>query len=277
MTLPSPAGNPTDVVRIVQDVVGDHLLGAYQHGSAVLGGLRPRSDIDVLCVVAEPIADHERAALVRRIMAISGSRATLGPARPVELTVVVGRDVRPWRYPPRCDFLYGEWLRGEYEQGAVPAPFVNPDLAPVLAMTLLGNRPLLGPPPAALLDPVPRDDLCRALVSAVPGLLSELATDTANVLLTLARIWRTLATGEITSKDVSAAWVLERLPPERGAPLARARAVYLGQQPDAWEDLLHEVPELADQVVLMIDRLARRGRRAVVSAHGPGLATGEVV
>jgi streptomycin 3"-adenylyltransferase len=241
-----------DVVRIVQDVVGDNLIAAYLHGSAVLGGLRPRSDLDVLCVVSEPLHPHERAVLVRRIMAVSGSRAALGPARPVELTVVVGRDVRPWRYPPSCDFRYGEWLRDEYEQGKVPSPFVNPDLAPLLAMTLLANRPLLGPPPAALLDPVPRQDLDRALVGAVPRLLSEVATDTTNVLLTLARIWRTLATGEFTSKDVAADWVLECLPPERGAALARARAVYLGHEQDRWDDLRPQVRELAAELARLV-------------------------
>lgn len=238
-----------DVVRIVQDVVGDNLMAAYLHGSAVLGGLRPRSDIDVLCVVSEPTRQPERALLMRRIMAISGSRAALGPARPVELTIVVGRDVRPWRHPPRCDFRYGEWLRDEYEQGKVPAPFVNPDLAPLLAMTLLGDRPLVGPPPAALLDPVPREDLERALVGAVPRLLAELMTDTTNVLLTLARIWRTLATGEFAPKDVAADWVLERVPPERKAALARARAVYLGYEQDRWDDLEPEVRDLALELV----------------------------
>ena len=247
-----------DVVRIVHEVLGDNLIGAYLHGSAVLGGLRPRSDIDVLCVVSEPTHQHERAVLMRRIMAISGSRAALGPARPVELTIVVGRDVRPWRYPPRCDFRYGEWLRDEYEQGKVPAPFVNPDLAPLLAMTLQGDRPLVGPPPAVLLDPVPRQDLDRALVGEVPRLLAEITTDTTNVLLTLTRIWRTLTTGEFTPKDVAADWVLERLPPEHRAALARARAVYLGHEPDSWDELQPEVTQLAGEIVRAINRIADR-------------------
>lgn len=254
VTVTDPAAEAMEVVRIVEDVVGDNLVAAYLHGSAVLGGLRPRSDIDVLCVVSEPTPQHERAMLVQRIMAISGSRAALGPARPVELTIVVGRDVRPWRYPPQCDFLYGEWLRDEYEQGTVPSPFVNPDLAPLLARTLLDGRPLVGPPPAALLDPVPREDLDRALVSAVPDLLSDLATDTTNVLLTLARIWHTLATGEFTPKDMAADWVLERVPPERKAALARARAVYLGDEQDRWDDLQLEVRELASELVRRVNQ-----------------------
>jgi predicted nucleotidyltransferase len=258
MTSAGPAGNAMDVVRIVQDVVGDKLIGAYLHGSAVLGGLRPLSDIDVLCVVSESTDQRQRAVLVRRIMAISGSRAALGPARPVELTIVVGDDIRPWRYPPSCDFQYGEWLRDEYEQGTVPAPFDDPGLALLVTMALLGNRPLVGPPPAALLDPVPRQDLDRALVSDVPRLLAEAGTDTTNVLLTLARIWLTLAAGNITSKDVAADWALERLPSERRAALTRARAVYLGHEPDSWDDFQPEVGRLAEELVRAIDRIIDR-------------------
>ena len=32
------------------------------------------------------------------------------------MSVVVEADVKPWRYPPGQEFLYGEWLRDIYEQ-----------------------------------------------------------------------------------------------------------------------------------------------------------------
>ena len=34
-----------------------------------------------------------------------------------QVTVVVRSEVRPWRYPPRMDFQYGEWLRSDLEIG----------------------------------------------------------------------------------------------------------------------------------------------------------------
>jgi streptomycin 3"-adenylyltransferase len=105
-------------VRLVRDVLGEDVLGAYLHGSAVLDGLRPGSDVDVLAVLRRSATTAERRALVDGLLDISGSRARRGPARPVELTLVVQSDVRPWRYPPRSDFLYGEWLRDDYERGA---------------------------------------------------------------------------------------------------------------------------------------------------------------
>lgn len=156
-------------------------------------------------------------------------------ARPVELIVVVQDDVRPWRYPPVCDFLYGEWLRAEYERGVLPEPESSPDLAPLLTMTLAGDAALYGPPPAQLLDPVPLVDLWRAIVAGVPQLLGDLDHDTRNVLLTLARVWTTLATDTIRSKDAAADWAIERLPSEHRAVLAHARAVYLGEEEERWD------------------------------------------
>ncbi|MEU8848754.1 aminoglycoside adenylyltransferase family protein [Streptomyces sp. NPDC048564] len=238
------------LLPFLHHTLGTSLLGSYLHGSAALGGLRPHSDIDVLVVVSEPTTHAQRRALVEELLHVSG-----GAARPVELILVVQDDVRPWRYPPICDFLYGEWLRAEYERGFVPGPEPMPDLAPLLTMALLADAPLHGPPPADLLAPVPPADLRSAITAGVPDLLAELDTDTRNVLLTLARIWTTLATGAIRSKDAAADWALARLPAERRPVLAHARAVYLGDEDECWHgDLLPGVHPCADHLVRAIER-----------------------
>ncbi|OUC95868.1 aminoglycoside adenylyltransferase family protein [Streptomyces swartbergensis] len=221
------------LVQLLRTTLGDSLLGIYLHGSATLGGLRPHSDIDVLAVVRDRTTHAQRRALVEELLKVSG----MGGRRNVELIVVVRDDVRPWRYPPTCDFLYGDWLRADYERGVTPGPEPSPDLAPLLTMVLRADAPLLGPPPANLLDPVPHEDLRRAIVAGVPELMDELHTDTRNVLLTLARIWTTLVTGTIRSKDAAAEWALDRLPAEHRPVLDRARAVYLGEEAERWDDL----------------------------------------
>ena len=229
-------------------------IGAYAHGSAVLGRLRPLSDVDMLVVTRRRTTAGERRALVDGLLRISGRWPPVG-RRPVELTLVVQSDVRPWRYPPVMDLQFGEWLRADLERGRPPdPPAPTPDLAPVLTMVIAGNRPLMGPPPAEVLDPVPPDDLRRAMRDVVPGLLVDLDDDTRNVLLTLARIWTTLATGEIRSKDAAADWALERLPDEHRAVLAHARAVYLGEADEDWTELDARVRSHVDHVLRQIER-----------------------
>ncbi|MFB8241250.1 aminoglycoside adenylyltransferase family protein [Kitasatospora purpeofusca] len=260
------------IVALADGVLGRDVVGIYLHGSAVLGGLRPASDLDVLLVARRSPAERERSALLGGLLGISGTGAGDGAAdgggtaagdgdgaRPVELAVVVQSDVRPWRYPPACDFLYGEWLRADYEAGGVPRPEPMPDLALLITMVLAGDRPLAGPPPARVLDPVPHADLVRASVAGLPGLLDDLEGDTRNVLLTLARIWSTLATGRISSKDTAADWALARLPPEHRPVLAHARQLYLdcSYAEESWSgDLRSRVRPHADRVLAEIDRLS---------------------
>ncbi len=243
------------IVALVDTVLGAEAIGVYLHGSSVLGGLRPASDVDVLVVARRSLTEQQRQALVRGLLPLSGSR---NRARPVELTVVVGSEIRPWRYPPNGDFLYGEWLRAEYESGKVPQPEPMPDLALLLHMTRAGGNPLSGPRPTAVLDPVPRADLVRASVAGVPDLVDDLDDDTRNVLLTFARIWTTLATGEIRSKDAAADWALTQLPPGHRPVLEHARHLYLhcSYAEESWSDALRaQVGPHVDHVLAEIARL----------------------
>ncbi|MBJ6638434.1 DUF4111 domain-containing protein [Streptomyces sp. DHE7-1] len=247
-----------EIAKLLDGVLGPDAVGTYLHGSAVLGGLRPASDVDVLAVSRRSLGERERLELLGGLLPLSGSR---NRARPVELTVVVQSEVRPWRYAPICDFLYGEWLRAEYDAGQVPQPEPMPDLALSISMTLAGDHPLTGPRPARVLAPVPHADLVRASLAGIPGLLDDVAGDTRNVLLTFARIWTTLATGRVASKDEAADWALARLPPEHRPVLAHARHLYLNcrYSEERWsEELRAQVRAHVDLVLAEIDRLRTR-------------------
>ena len=264
---PATRGQIEAVLGVVLDVLDGDALGVWLHGSAVHGGLRHRSDVDLLVASARATTPTERGALIRGLLRLSGRHAEGGPARSLEVTIVVQPDVRPWRYPPPLELQYGDWWRREFE-GGEPAPWTspNPDLAVVLTGVLHGGLPLIGPPPGELLDPVPRADLDRAMLDTIPGLLADLEPDTANVVLTLARIWVTLDSGEIRPKDAAADWVLRRLPDEHRAVLERARAVYLGDADDRWDDLAARVGPHAEHVVREI--------RAAAAAVGARPADG---
>jgi predicted nucleotidyltransferase len=231
-----PPGQTDAVLQALTDSVEAAVVqGVYLYGSAIVGGLRPDSDLDLFAVIGRGLTLAERRTLVDRLLPISG-RDTRPPSwRPVELTAVVGSEVRPWRYPPRFEFQYGEWLRDEFLRGALePRPSSNPDVAVLVTMVLAHGEVLLGPPAAELLEPVPRGDLVRAMVDEIPGLLDDIDSDTRNVLLTLARMWTTVATGEVRSKDAAAHWAAQRLPEVHRLPLQRARAGYLGEDDGPW-------------------------------------------
>jgi Domain of unknown function (DUF4111) len=173
------------------------------------------------------------------------------------VTIVVEPDVRPWRYPPPLDLQYGDWWRPQFERGDDrPWDDPNPDVAILLAIVRDDGWPLIGPAATDLLDPVPAADVRRAMLDGIPGIMGELDDDTSNVLLTLARIWTTLETGEIRSKDAAADWVLARTPADLRAPLARARAVYVGEEPDRWKDL---GPLVRRHAAFVVERISASG------------------
>lgn len=239
----------------MRGVLGRDLIGVYLFGSAVTGGLRARSDIDLMAVSRRRLTVAEKRKVVERMLTISGH------PRNVEVTVVVASEIRPWRYPPRMDFQFGNWWSSEYEKGAVE-PYrshVNPDLASLIRLVLHANIALLGPPPADVFDPVPRRDYVAGLVSTIDEWLEDLNETNLgirNVVLALARIWCSVSTDEIHPKDQAAGWAQPRLPAGPRAVLERARAGYLGDEVEDWQELMPEVHAYCEYVIARIKSAA---------------------
>jgi aminoglycoside 9-adenylyltransferase len=228
-------------LKIVEELLGSSIIGVYLFGSAVKGGLRINSDVDVLVLVNNSLLEVTRKKLTDRLMLISGKIGNTDSLRPLELTVINHSDVVPWKYPPKKEFIYGEWLRGEFEKGQIQGPSYDPDLAIVLAQARKYSISLFGPDASNILAPVPLTDIRRAIKDSLPELIEEIKDDERNVILTLARMWQTVTTGEISPKDVAAKWAIPLLPKEHSNLMDIARKSYRGECIDKWEGLESEV------------------------------------
>lgn len=234
----------TQALEIVEEFLGRSIIGVYLFGSAVKGGLRINSDVDVLVLVNHSLPEVTRKKLTDRLMLISGKIGNADSLRPLELTVINDSDVVPWRYPPKKEFIYGEWLRNEFENGQIQEPSYDPDLAIVLAQARENSISLFGPDASNILAPVPLTDIRRAIKDSLPELINGIKGDERNVILTLARMWQTVTTGEISPKDVAAKWAMPLLPKEHATLLGIARKAYRGECVDKWEGLNSEVKAL---------------------------------
>lgn len=251
------------VVANVRQLLGDAIVGIYLHGSATAGGLKPTSDIDILVLTNRPMTPDERRELIRRLLPMSGPGDPTGRSRSVGLEVIVQADVRPWRYPPRLEIQHGDWWRGEFEGGNfAPWTSPNPDVTLLIEVVLQANHPLLGPPPSQVFDTIPFADIRRAMLDSIPALVSDLDGDERNVVLTVVRIWTTLATGVIRSKEAAADWAVPLFPPEHRQVLELARDMYTGRAPEDRGDLMPRVRPHVDHVVGEIRRLAALTGRA---------------
>jgi len=108
------------------------------------------------------------------------------------------------------------------------------------------------------------DDCVEAMVSGIDVFMNGFEGDTRNLLLTLARIWQTVVTGIIDRKDRAAMWVQERLPSDYQQLMERARAMYLGLQPDEWTGWPSEARACADYRISQIQREVTRRQPGLV-------------
>lgn len=198
-------------LKLLQRILGDNLLGVYLYGSSVIGGLQKYSDIDLFIITNRSTTLEEKRRLTSNLLEISGLYMK-GSKRPIEMTIVQKTAINPWRYPPQCDFQYGEWLRTSFEGGTTPLLDTDemPDLAILITQVLLKSQTLYGAEPEQLLAHVPYRDFMKAMIHDLERLTTDIESDTRNVLLTYARIWSTLETSEIRSKPNAADWVMTR-------------------------------------------------------------------
>ncbi|MBX3710111.1 MAG: DUF4111 domain-containing protein [Gammaproteobacteria bacterium] len=225
-------------LNLLSDIFGNDLLGVYLYGSSIVGGLQKYSDIDLFVVSRRATTHEEKAKLARCLLQISGIYMKSAKL-PIELTIVVKSEINPWRYPPRFDFQYGDWLRTQFE-GGNSEPWLTkemPDLALLITQVLLASRTLMGGNPDQLLCKVPYQDFITATADALKNLISDLDSDTRNVLLTFARIWNTLETDTIRSKEMAADWAIHRISQKYRLVLERAKAIYKGEEKEYWDDI----------------------------------------
>ena len=90
---------------------------------------------------------------------------------------------------------------------------------------------------------------CATSSRVLPGLAED---DTRNSLLTLARIWLTVATVDRT--EGRGGLGLERMPAGAGEALRLARSGYLGEADDPWDDAAKALARAdADMMLAAID------------------------
>lgn len=203
----------------LNDYFGESLLGVYVHGSLAFGCCNPRqSDLDVLAVTERPTPAELRLPLLRQLVGCSGAPL------PLEMSVVVQPDVTPWIHPTPYDLHISEMHRAAVEAGQPLAPGLDPDLAAHVTVTRHCGITLAGSTPAVTLPPVPWEDYLDSILADFDDCVARL-TETYAV-LNMTRVWATLATGEIYSKDSSAEWALPRLPEDLRGILTRALDAY---------------------------------------------------
>lgn len=246
----------SQVLEVIEHHLESTLLAVHLFGSALDGGLKPYSDIDLLVTVAAKIDGTTRRALSCDLLDVSAFPGESEALRAVEVTIVAHDDIIPWHYPAKRELQFGEWQRKDILAGIFEPATHDSDLTILLTKARQCSIALVGPAAEELFEPIPESDLFKALTYTLKlwNSQQDWAGDERNVVLTLSRVWYSVATGWIAPKDMAADWVLRRLPVTHQPILLEARQAYLGQG----EDRLASHPDqLAEFVYFVKGEIAR--------------------
>lgn len=216
--------------------LGQAIHAVHLFGSAVEGGLKPLSDIDLLVTITIPLNDSSSTALMTDLLAVSVALGAATCCRALGVTVLLYDGVEPWRYPAMRSMQFGEWLRDHIQAGVFESATLDTDLTILLTKVRQHSVTLYGPNAQGCFREIPSADLHRALLNTLSLWSTEAdwRGDEVNILLALVRIWYTATMGSIASKEVAATWALERLPNEYKEMVGVAREAYLGLATLAW-------------------------------------------
>jgi streptomycin 3"-adenylyltransferase len=196
----------TAVVRVLAARLGEGLVGAYLHGSAVLGGWHPdRSDVDVLAVCAAPVDPHTLDGLAA---SLSVSSLPCPVERGLEFGLVTAATAAEPCAEPRFELdLTTSPAAGDRPTLGHDRPG-HADYLMHFAVCRAHGRALAGPPPDAVFGEVP-----AALLDA--AFADELRWGAANAsaayrVLNACRAWRFAASRELVSKVDGGEWALGR-------------------------------------------------------------------
>jgi hypothetical protein len=200
-----------ELTRRMQEILGEELLGVYAGGSYALGAYEHgRSDVDVTAVVASPLADAAKQALIGALR----HESLPCPARGLELVVYPLATARGGGGEPGFELNLnsgaGMDFRADFEPGDIEGFWFAIDRSILREHGVA----LLGPPPTELFAAIPRDTLIPLLAESLRWHRDSDQPVGSDVVLNSARTRHFLDTGHWISKQEARM----RLDQARGAP-----------------------------------------------------------
>lgn len=209
------------------DVLGDNLVGVYLHGSAAMGCFCPeKSDLDLILVVEEEIADTVKLEFLRNLLRLNGE----APAKGIELSIVRRKFCRPFVYPTPYELHFSEkhigWFRDNPGDYIEKMKGTDKDLA--AHFTILGRHGIVlaGEKIEEVFGDVPKRDYIDSIWYDVENAGEEILENPMYFTLNLCRVLAYLREDLVLSKKSGGEWGLRALPQKYHAILYDALRCY---------------------------------------------------
>ena len=203
----------TGFVEETKNILGENLVGVYLHGSAVMGCFNPeKSDVDLIILVERPLSDPVKMAYLDMVVRYNA----LGPAKGIELSVVLRAVCRPFVYPTPYELHFSaghlDWYQTDPEEYIRELKGTDKDLAAHFTIITHRGKCLWGAPIREVFGEVPARDYMDSLWYDVENAPEEITEYPTYLTLNLARVLAYREEGLVLSKKEGAEWALDRLP-----------------------------------------------------------------
>ena len=198
-----------------RSILQENLVGIYLHGSAVMGCFNPRkSDIDLIIVVERPLTDAVKRAYMDMVFRYSA----LGPAKGIEMSIVLRKVCKPFVYPTPYELHFStghlEWYKQDPDDHIRRMNGVDKDIAAHFTIINHRGRCLYGAPVKEVFAEVPSCDYMDSIWNDIAEAPENITEDTMYLTLNLARVLAYKEEGLVLSKKEGGEWAISHLPAE---------------------------------------------------------------
>lgn len=210
-------------------ILGKKMVGFYVHGSIAFGCFTwGTGDIDFLVVVDAPLAQREKEALIRVLLALTPD----APPKGFEMSVVLRDVCDPFQYPTPFELHFSNTHKARAEAD-LPAYCrgmhgEDPDLAAHFTVIRHVGERLFGAEIADVFGDVPRACYVDSILADVGDAAQDILTNPVYITLNLCRVLACLEDGAVLSKQQGGQWGLAHLPQGYHPLLQSALEAYEG-------------------------------------------------
>ncbi len=242
------------IVEKSRQIFKENLTGVYLHGSMAMGCFHPvKSDIDLIVVVREQITDQQKLQFMNDIVELNAA----APAKGIELSIVMEKDCRDFRYPTPFTLHFSnahlQWFLDNPADYIRKMNGVDKDLAAHFTIIKNYGMVLYGAEIDDVFADVPRNAYIDSIWFDIENAKEEITENPVYVILNLCRVAAFLKNDLIVSKKQGGEWALQSLPSQYHPLISLALQSYASG--DDIEIDQTEAQKFADGMLRMLKEL----------------------
>lgn len=224
-----------EFVERSQQILTDHLMGIYLHGSATMGCFNPqKSDIDLLIVVNTALSVEIKRQYMDMVIEMNG----YAPKKGIELSIVKEEVCKPFIYPTPFELHFSNAHLNWYKTN--PLEYIDKmngfdkDLAAHFTIIYHRGKCLYGKAIEDVFEKVNTEYYFDSIWFDIENAEEEILTNPTYFVLNLCRVLAYLQDGLILSKEEGGNWGISHIPQKYHSLVLQALNDYLSDKDSKW-------------------------------------------